>query len=257
MKVTLLLVVTYYLLNIGHSQCAYTYTNTTTQVSTKLDMSCLNGMTFDYYEEPYHFLYTPCQNGDRCMNDQESITGMVVQSSEEGETDQCFLIAVWDNSAVATYDASSRTWLVAFENGDDCFGTPRRFEAELVCDSSTDGRVMGMDEPRTCEYVMTINTRYACGVVACSSDDGISGGSVFLIIFFSGFFLYFVVGYLVMAFTKNKEGGVADFSNNIPQKAFWCMLPSLVLAGCMFSKDFIVGLCNKDKSELEEPVTAE
>ena len=54
-----------------------------------------------------------------------------------------------------------------------------------------------------------------------------------------------MVGYFVMAFTVNKEGGLKDFGNNIPQKTFWMACPKLVIAGCSVSKEYIVSEIDK------------
>lgn len=70
--------------------------------------------------------------------------------------------------------------------------------------------------------------------------------------------VYTVVGgYVFMALTVNKEGGFKDFSNNIPNRSFWCSLPSLVVAGCMVTKETIMGLINKEKGDVDEPLGAD
>merc|ERR1712087_240452 len=110
-----------------------------------------------------------------------------------------------------------------------------------------------MGIPNSCYYEVEIRTKYACGgSFTCAGDDdasGLSGGWVFIIILLSALFLYCVVGYVVMATTVNKEGGFADFSNNIPQSSFWSALPKLVLAGCGVTKDSIMGLLGKGSDE--------
>ena len=51
-----------------------------------------------------------------------------------------------------------------------------------------------------------------------------------------------------MALTVNKAGGFGDFSNNIPNKSLWVNCIPLVKAGCLVTKDYLVGLTNRDKS---------
>lgn len=58
--------------------------------------------------------------------------------------------------------------------------------------------------------------------------------------------MYCAVGYVVMGLTKNREGGLSDFKNNIPQKEFWMVFPSLVVAGCSVTKEYVMGLIRKD-----------
>ena len=97
------------------SSCSYTYNNGTTDF--KLDMSCMNNWIADYYQEPYHFLYSPCRNGDNCENEGSSLNGMVVQSDNTSDPSTCFLIATWDNSGTATYNPQNQIWTVEFRNG--------------------------------------------------------------------------------------------------------------------------------------------
>ena len=50
-----------YLFNYGYSACSYAFTDI--DGTYYLNMACLDGTEFDVYDEPYHFLYTPCQTG--------------------------------------------------------------------------------------------------------------------------------------------------------------------------------------------------
>ena len=127
----------------------------------------------------------------------------------------------------------------------------------FVCDQSTAHQISKVEEVQdSCFYQVTVRTKYACGPgpFTCSEDpiddaSGLSGGWVFIFILFGGLFLYCAVGYVVMATTVNKEGGFADFGNNIPQSSFWSALPKLVIAGCGVTKDSLMGLINKGGDE--------
>ena len=83
-------------------------------------------------------------------------------------------------------------------------------------------------------------------------DDGsssvLSGGSIFVIILISCLFAYFVFGWITCAFLNRKDRGYTDICGNVPHATFWIKLPSLVFAGCCFTKDFLFGLCSKDGS---------
>ena len=69
-------------------------------------------------------------------------------------------------------------------------------------------------------------------------------------------YIHIVVGgYIFMALTVNKEGGFGDVSNNIPNRSLWCALPSLVVAGCMVTKETLMGLMGKGgEGEMSEPI---
>merc|ERR1712013_68660 len=79
-------------------------------------------------------------------------------------------------------------------------------------------------------------------------EDALSGGWVFIIVLLCAIILYCGVGYVVMALTVNKDNGFADFANNIPQRAFWAALPSLVMAGCIVTKEVVMERMNKGQS---------
>ena len=60
-----------------------------------------------------------------------------------------------------------------------------------------------------------------------------------------------------MALTVNKDGGFGDFNNNIPNRSLWVNIPGLVIAGCNVTKEFIMGLINKDGSDKGEALTGQ
>ena len=106
------------------------------------------------------------------------------------------------------------------------------------------------------------NTDCSGSPLSGSSSDGLSDGSIFLIVLFVVFALYWIVGYSVMALTVNKDGGFKDYRNNIPQRGFWMACPKLVGAGCAVSKERTMGMIaritNKDAaSDLSEAVISD
>merc|ERR1712113_847453 len=74
-------------------------------------------------------------------------------------------------------------------------------------------------------------------------DNSLSGGTIFCIILFIGLILYFVIGYIISAILNRKDHGCFDISANIPHIVFWIKLPSLIVAGCSFTLDFVLALC--------------
>ena len=81
-----------------------------------LDLRALYNETMEYYDAPYYWDYSPCIDGEFCMNQQ--INGMVLQS--DADDTQCFLIARWDASISPTYDRDSNSFTLMYQNGDDC-----------------------------------------------------------------------------------------------------------------------------------------
>ena len=95
-----------------------------------------------------------------------------------------------------------------------------------------------------------------------STDDGLSGGWIFIICLVGGFLLYCIGGYLFMGLSVNKDRGLKAFNDNIPNKDFWVTCPKLVGAGCMVTMEYVKGLMNKngeggDDGALDEPITTE
>eukprot|EP01059_Diplonema_ambulator_P035790 TRINITY_DN858_c0_g1_i8.p2 TRINITY_DN858_c0_g1~~TRINITY_DN858_c0_g1_i8.p2 ORF type:complete len:188 (+),score=51.10 TRINITY_DN858_c0_g1_i8:51-614(+) len=69
-----------------------------------------------------------------------------------------------------------------------------------------------------------------------SSDSGISGGAIFLIVFFVGFAVYFAAG---MAYMHKAKG--ATGVEMVPHLEFWKDLPNLMKDGAFFIKNKVTG----------------
>ena len=69
-----------------------------------------------------------------------------------------------------------------------------------------------------------------------SSSDGLSGGAIFLIIFFSILGAYVLFGCIF-----NWMNGVKQFPRMLPHYAFWCELPSFISEGFGFLRSKICG----------------
>eukprot|EP00484_Ammonia_sp_Unknown_P001738 CAMPEP_0197023024 /NCGR_PEP_ID=MMETSP1384-20130603/3807_1 /TAXON_ID=29189 /ORGANISM="Ammonia sp." /LENGTH=269 /DNA_ID=CAMNT_0042451167 /DNA_START=29 /DNA_END=838 /DNA_ORIENTATION=+ len=231
-----------------------------------LNLGCLNGQmktAEDTASTPHVYQWSLCSNGTVC--NEKNV--MVCQYQQENPDDQKFILGRWDPDVQPSFDGN-RSWTFEYENGDTDCGPrgARAWVPTFECDHSTEWAISTVEEtPGSCLYRTTITTKYAClgQTYACSQDEsssGISGGWIFIIVLISAFMCYCCIGYVVMATTKNKAGGFADFQNNIPQKQFWTVLPKLVIAGCLYSKDAMMGLFNKDKGggdEKAEPMAQE
>ena len=102
-----------------------------------------------------------------------------------------------------------------------------------------------------CQSIMTVNTKWACnGTVYTTTpapeEASISGGSIFVIVLFVGFLTYCFIGYIICAILNRKDHAYWDCEANIPHLVFWIKLPTLALAGCCFTKDFLLALMGCD-----------
>jgi len=120
----------------------------------------------------------------------------------------------------------------------------RTLTLAFVCDELNKIGSASCSETITCNYAFTFYTSYACdsntnGSASSTSTDGLSGGSIFLLILFLCLFVYCVAGYAYNT-RKNQDGGWKDYKNNIPNLGFWCMVPQWTKAGCMVTKEYIM-----------------
>jgi len=83
-------------------------------------------------------------------------------------------------------------------------GVTRRSIVEMV--SEWGGITVNEDPSVQCTYDITIPTKWACVGAAAMVDGGLSGGSIFLITFFSVLFVYCVGGVVYMKKAKGTEG---------------------------------------------------
>jgi len=89
---------------------------------------------------------------------------------------------------------------------------------------------------------LTLNSKYICTLTPGSSGSGakagLSGGSIFLILFFVTAFVYFVGGVLFNKYRRGLSG-----VEMVPNIGFWRDLPGLVRDGCVFSWNKVRALC--------------
>jgi len=229
------------------SACSWTVTDDTGNQVT-LDLSCLNQQSLTTTDGDHSYEWSVCTDGQSCSGQNV----MVSQFTADGA--QCYVLGMWDQTLSPQYNSDNGgTWEFTYANGGDCDGNIRTWTPTFVCDQSSEHSIDAVQEQgNSCIYTVNVRTKYACLGQSYSCSDsagsGLSGGWVFIIILLSALFLYCTVGYLVMGLAVNKEGGLGDFSNNIPQKEFWMIFPSLVVAGCSVTKEFVVGLVRKENA---------
>eukprot|EP00486_Rosalina_sp_Unknown_P005148 CAMPEP_0201571110 /NCGR_PEP_ID=MMETSP0190_2-20130828/13721_1 /ASSEMBLY_ACC=CAM_ASM_000263 /TAXON_ID=37353 /ORGANISM="Rosalina sp." /LENGTH=274 /DNA_ID=CAMNT_0047995409 /DNA_START=20 /DNA_END=844 /DNA_ORIENTATION=+ len=229
-----------------------------------LDLSCIAGEVLigqDAEGQTIHdYLFSICQNSQPCGSNGNV---MVAQRDSGQSNGDCFNIGIYDSTIQPDYGTTlGGAYTFQYNGGNDC-QSGRTWKPTFICDASVEHQMGHVTETSfgSCQYEVTIYTKYACDEVSAhceitdSSSSGLSGGWVFIIILICGLFTYFVVGYIVMALTVNKEGGFGDVNGNIPNKELWINCIPLVIAGCGVTKEYIMALINKDGTDKGEALT--
>ncbi|EGC36723.1 hypothetical protein DICPUDRAFT_150768 [Dictyostelium purpureum] len=136
----------------------------------------------------------------------------------------------------------------------DDFGTPSQWQPKVLgylpgkqSDSASKNNLTLTYDGQNCIIGMnrfivstTLNAINIESPVFCSkSSGGISGGDVFLIIFFVGLGSYFIIGIIVQAIRKHKMGHPVD--SIIPNIEFWKSFGSLIKDGALYIKFKVSG----------------
>jgi len=153
-----------------------------------------------------------------CANVQHSPTGCIYNSER-----LLLATARWDDTSALTPVITERTTgglSLEFNNGDTF---PTGSVAKLIIDLDC-GSQMSASRQDTLLPLIRLSVQHPLG---CPAKNGLSGGGIFLIVFFSLFAAYFIIGFLVCKFVMKKDGLDA-----IPQRGFWSALPGLYFAGC-------------------------
>jgi len=140
-------------------------------------------------------------------------------------------------------DGATKGVQIVYRNAlETCAGIVRVTTIVLSCDQSTEYTFISLIEsllPK-CQYTISANTKYACPIAAGASGKpaggGLSGGSIFLIIFFTVSATYLLVGIVVKWRVYNATG-----VEMIPNTEFWVGLPGLVRDGIIFVKNKVTG----------------
>jgi len=148
--------------------------------------------------------------------------------------DQRFTFCV-GTLASATFNGASdgKSITVNFQAPPTADQTVREGRLIISCDpaAATPQKIDIHDPVDVKSYTVKYASAAGCG------NSAISGGSIFLIIFFSAFALYFLVGIAVMAGVKGQRG-----KEMVPNIEFWVMVPGLIQDGATFTISKIKGL---------------
>jgi len=103
----------------------------------------------------------------------------------------------------------------------------RTVHVNVECGQAYTGKIDVTEDTNTCTFTVTLPAQGKCKVPGGGSDGkGLSGGSVFLIIFFVSAFLYVTIGCIY----KRKKQGTTGIEA-CPNIDFWRELPGLVKDG--------------------------
>eukprot|EP01083_Nonionella_stella_P053090 140601_1 len=203
--------------------------------------------------------YTPCMSYALCNGQRYQ---SVYFSRSNG---QCqYYLAEWDDGEQAPLFKENRddprTWTFHYETGASCNGKVRKFNIIWECDENAQPfslqTVCGKVDDDECFHEMRIKSAYAChkGVELSSggglSADGLSTGSLILILAFVAFILYCIIGYVINGMRVDKEerewGNMKQYT---PQWSFWTYgLCAYTKAGCMISYEWLRGKMGKEGS---------
>jgi len=95
----------------------------------------------------------------------------------------------------------------------------------------------------TCNFVLAVQTQLGCRLSGTGSSDapggggGLSGGSIFLIVFFTVAGTYFILGTIIKWRLQHAPFGV----ESIPNNEFWSELPGYIADGFRFTKEKACG----------------
>jgi len=117
-------------------------------------------------------------------------------------------------------------------------GAPKMVQITIKCDHNNEA-VQSVSQPDSCVFDIIMSSPHACPTTTkkTSPVEGLSGGSIFLIIFFVVAVVYFVGG----AFFRYKFQEVEVGVNLVPNLGFWSEIPGLVKDGCVFTYEKIRG----------------
>eukprot|EP00118_Oscarella_pearsei_P004255 m.17913 g.17913 ORF g.17913 m.17913 type:complete len:248 (+) comp27565_c0_seq3:34-777(+) len=183
------------------------------------------------FDGQWYYDYNPCANfsNDFCSN------AAICQMSANSSDGTGFNCGTADTSFGNTVDDGKL--YIDYTGGDAVGNTSRMSRVICICENEEEGVLEAFGDGGTLQYDFTLTSKYCCLVAV----NGISPGSILLILFFSALFLYIVVGILVMKFGRGAEG-----KEVIPNISFWFGLPGLVKTGVLF-----VFCCRRNKVDYE------
>jgi len=120
-----------------------------------------------------------------------------------------------------------------------CDGKPRIVHMNVDCKVGQNTVAVSIVENPPCTYSALFQSKYGCPTTRDTDDlEGLSGGSILLIILLVSLVVYIVGGVLFRWKVQHVEPSI-ELLPNLP---FWTSIPGLFLDGLSFTKSKIMGL---------------
>jgi len=191
----------------------------------------------------YTYFFNLCDN----YVTQQTTTYCYVEAPayQMSATNLCFVLGVLPPVITDGVNGPDTGVTIKYTNEEDrCqFGSiPRTVVINIKCDHKVEA-VQSITEPSTCVYDFAMTSPSACPLVIStgSNDDGLSPGSIFLILLLVAVVVYLVGG----ALFRYKFQDVEVSANLIPNLPFWTAIPGLVKDGCVFTYEKIKTLSGR------------
>jgi len=160
-------------------------------------------------------------------------------------TDQCVNIGYTPATITDSASGPDKGVTITYVNNQDsrCKGgtIERTTVINVECAPGSPTTLVGISEPpsQVCWYIIAMKSQHACPTGKGSiggKAGGLSGGSVFLIIFFCGAAAYLLIG-VVVKWRMGASPGV----EMVPNIEFWRSLPGLIMDGFGFLRSKVTG----------------
>uniref|UniRef100_A0A2C9LWX2 Autophagy-related protein 27 n=2 Tax=Biomphalaria glabrata TaxID=6526 RepID=A0A2C9LWX2_BIOGL len=182
-------------------------------------MSARKDVEFNVSDNIYTYYLHPCNKSPPiCKN--SSMTACQISKSLN-----VYGIAKLDGNQI---DGDPETGNFSITNSFKDLLITRTSVVYVVC-GSEEATFIDIDLNPSTTYKFTLRTRYGC-IPTNPSGNGLSVGSILVILFFVFFLIYLVGGVLFLKFLRKAEG-----IETIPNIEFWKDLPSLVKDGMVFT----------------------
>jgi len=217
------------------------------------DLTGLSGADIMSKDTAYNYAINVCGQAAKPSTCPTTLAaGSVYQWPLQG-TGTCHMLSSWDTTA--TYTPISNTdpsqgVLVSIKNGDKCADFRQVIFAFVCASGSSTTYTLKQPDPNVCTYSVAMANSFGCpagsGGGGGGGSKGLSGGSVFLIIFFVGFFVYVLAGCI---YKRTKVG--ASGMEACPNIDFWRDLPSLIKDGFRFTWHKLRSCCGGGDASYE------